>query len=196
MNEETLTQDAELEQQDSDGLEEPQPSENEDAVEAPQDEPALPIEPPPAEASEQDVTYWKSQAKKYERLLKKGETTPAPAPSATAGEYVTKAEFYKQNEAKAIQSARANPEIADNWKDIIAFFPANADRSTPEAVEQAIYDAHALWKRRQEPKESEDTTVKARLSTSTGKGGTSPAATPAKRTSYIQKQQPYSEWFT
>lgn len=196
MNEETQSQEAELEQQDSsDG--EPESAtlqETEEVVEESSvEEPTLPAEPEPTHA-ENDAEYWKQQAKKNERLLKKLQSQTEAQP--VRNEFVTKAEFYKANETKAIQEVQAeNPEFKEHWKDIVGYFPNNADRSTPETVKEALYDAHALWKRRQASSETQDTSVKAKLASSTGKGGSSPNATPEQRKKILQKPASIDEWY-
>jgi hypothetical protein len=88
---------------------------------------------------------------------------------------LTKGDLFKINEKRAIRLA-TTPSDADsaeikaikadlnaNWSDVIAFFNKNTDRSDPENIIEALYDAHTVWRRRN-PKQTEvdDTDTKAR----------------------------------
>lgn len=102
------------------------------------------------------------------------------------GDVLKRSEFYKANEQKAIRLAtepskdddqhttEVKKEISDNWKNIVPFFNRSTDRSDPEVIEQAIYDAHAAWRRRNpKPVEDKDTAARKTLARDQGVRGSS-----------------------
>lgn len=88
---------------------------------------------------------------------------------------LTKADLYKMNEKRAIRlattptdtdSAEVKAIKADlnaHWGDVVAFFNKSTDRSDPENIIEALYDAHHVWRRRNpKPADNDDTDSKAR----------------------------------
>lgn len=125
------------------------------------------------------------------------------------GDVLKRSEFYQANEKKAIRLATEpqkddddslvvlKSEINDNWKEIVPFFNRSTDRSDPETIEQAIYDAHAAWRRRN-PKSAEDTDTAARrkLSREQGVKGSSAKGAEATKKSILGKpSKGMDDWY-
>lgn len=179
------------------------PEENEEEVEGEEEEPELPREEEPTPPGEETVTLTKAELDKLKEerdnykkgmFAAKGKDKPkAESPhSPDTGEFVTKADFYKQNEQDAIASATTpkqgepaelgaiKTEIRKNWKDVVAYLPKGYDKSTPRSIEDAIYDAHALWKRRTGTSSDDSKIAVAAISSIAGTGGKTPASTQQK----------------
>ena len=151
------------------------------------------------ETAEQKIARLEKEAGKYRRLYeKKTKETPK-------GEFVTREELYKREERQAVKNAttalESDPddfksqkaEIKENWNEIMKYFRVD-NRSDADVIEEGIYDAFAVWKRRTNGVVKSDTAIAANLSTSTGKGGASPNQVPAHRT-FFPKPQSVEEWY-
>lgn len=125
------------------------------------------------------------------------------------GDVLKRSEFYKTNETKAIRlattpsndddqhSVEMKQDIDANWKDIVPFFNRSTDRSDPEVIEQAIYDAHAAWRRRNpKPLEDKDTASRKRLMRDEGIKGSSAKGASAEKKSILGKpSKGMSDWY-
>lgn len=69
-------------------------------------------------------------------------------PEPTQSDYMTKRDFYRVNEKKAIAAVTADPEIAANFDGIKAFYTPRRGKDTPEEIVEDIKDAYILWKAR------------------------------------------------
>lgn len=97
----------------------------------------------------------RAEAKKHRaiaRRLEKKEVTPEAKPEvkpeAPKQEFLTKAEFFKANERKAVREATGDPEVKANWNDIIPFYTPRRGKETPEDIREDINDAITLFNAR------------------------------------------------
>lgn len=91
------------------------------------------------------------KARAIARRLEKKEETPDPKPEAKldTSQFVTKADFYKTNERKAIREIiAADAEIKAVWNEIIPFYTPRRGKETPEDIAEDIRDAIILFKAR------------------------------------------------
>ena len=94
----------------------------------------------------QDIEVVRAEAKKYrsiaQRLEKKppAEAKPVVKPEDTS-QFLTKADFFKSNERKAIREITADAEIKANWNEIIPFYTPRRGKETPEDIKEDILDA-------------------------------------------------------
>ena len=204
MNKVENTQDTELEEQDGKTEEEEEPLEEEPSEEEPSEEtskePSLPeAKPVEVKPKEDVVEHLKNKVNALQRLLDKKKETPK-------GEFVTREELYKREEKQAVRNVTVSlmsdtddikvekAEIKENWDSIMGHFRVD-DRSDASAIEEGIYDAYTIWKRRGGIVKKGDTAINADLSTSRGKGGTSPQTTPSETKTFFPKSQSFDEWF-
>lgn len=94
----------------------------------------------------------RAEAKKHRaiaRRLEKKEETPAPVlPETPKPEFLTKADFHKANERKAVRDATSDPEVKANWTEIIPFYTPRRGKDTPEDIREDINDAITLYNAR------------------------------------------------
>lgn len=142
--------------------------------------------------------------KERAKFFKKKQSEAKPA-----GDVLKRSEFYQANEKKAIRLATEpqkdddsgiaaiKQDISDNWKNIIPFFNRSTDRSDPEVIEQAIYDAHAAWRRRNpKPEEDADTAARKKLMREQGVRGSSAKGTETKKKSVLGKpSRGMDDWY-
>ena len=168
-----------------------------------QEEPSLPDakpkEEPKVETSEEKIARLENEAGKFRRLYEK------KVKEQPKGEFVTKEELYKREEKQAVRNVtiiaetdnedikEQKAEIKENWDAIMRHFHVD-DRSDADVVEEGIYDAYAVWKRRGGNTKG-DTSVAAKLSMSTGKGGTGKTKEVPTEMTFFKKQQPPEEWY-
>ena len=91
----------------------------------------------------------RAEAKKHRaiaRRLEKKEEVPAPV--SPSPEFLTKSDFYKSNERKAIMQITADAEVKANWQDIVRFYTPRRGKDTPEDIVEDIKDAVTLYKAR------------------------------------------------
>ena len=112
----------------------------------------------------------RAEAKKHRaiaRRLEKKEETPKPEVKTEAPkpEFLTKVDFYKANEKKAIREATADAEVKANWNEIIPFYTPRRGKETPEDIAEDIKDAVTLFKARHAEVQRDDS--KNQLTTTT-----------------------------
>ena len=114
-------------------------------------------------------------------------------------EFVTKKELLERDNKNVINKACENPEIDENWDEIIAFYTPPKDDSY-ESKLSAILKAHKLWsvdRKVEETPEPEDKGKKAttELAAEKGlnKGKEVEPKTPKKQ--IIPKRQKMTEWY-
>lgn len=94
----------------------------------------------------------RAEAKKWRAIARrKAEEKPEPkveaaAPAST--EYLTKADFYKANERRAIVAAQADPEVKANWDKIVGFYRDTRGKATTEDILEDIKDAVIIYNAR------------------------------------------------
>ena len=106
----------------------------------------------------QDETA-RAEAKKWRSIAQRKEKEPIVekvVPVAPSSEFLTKADFYKSNERKAIQQATADAEIKANWAEIIPFYTSRHGKDTPEDILEDIKDAITVYKSRLPAKVEDD----------------------------------------
>lgn len=120
-------------------------------------EPEVPIKKEPEELGgdpldEISDPVVRAQAKKdraIARRLAKKEETPKPEANPDTSKFLTKADFYKANERKAIlEIQKDDAEIKANWNAIIPFYTPRRGKETPGDIVEDIRDAIILFKAR------------------------------------------------
>ncbi len=113
--------------------------------------------------------------------------------------YVTKQELLKRDEKSVISKACENPEIDENWDDILVYYVPPRDNDYESKLE-AIYKAHRLWsvekKLENPPKpESKEKQVTQELTSDKGLNkGKEKNTTPPKK-SIMPKKQKMEDWY-
>jgi len=160
-----------LELGDSDETEEEPEGKTEDKPEDPKSDPLDDIK------DEEARNQAKADRAKARRAKEKPEAHKAE------GEFLSKKDFYKSNERKAIKSVLEVPEdasdevkadkayIADNWKGIRELYSNRKGKETPDDVLEDINDAIALYKLKNPPKEEDDSAEELQKVTGKGTGG-------------------------
>ena len=101
----------------------------------------------------------RDEAKKYRAIARRNAEKPedkkaeAPKPSQ---DYMTKADFHKANERKAILSATADAEVKADWNKIVPFYTPRRGKETPEDILEDIKDAIIIFKARNPVVEKDD----------------------------------------
>ena len=94
----------------------------------------------------------RAEAKKHRaiarRLEKEVKPVVPPVVTPPASEFLTKADFFKSNERKAIREITADAEIKASWNEIIPFYTPRRGKETPEDILEDIKDAITLYKAR------------------------------------------------
>jgi hypothetical protein len=114
----------------------------------------------------------------------------APAPVTLPSEegFVSKKDFFKQNEKKGISKAIAShPEIGENWEEIIQHYAGRRGKYTPDDVIEDIEDAFILWKARKPQVDNTQKRASAKASTISAEPSSSP--TRSEDTSALTKEQ-------
>lgn len=122
-----------------------------------------------------------------------------------------RSEFYKANENKAIRTTTTpadddpddvralKEEINEHWVEIVKHFNPKTDRSDPEEIAEAIYDAHAAWSRRNKPaskKEDTDSKARAALMRDQGtRGSQSKGTEKVKKTILRNSSKGMDDWY-
>ncbi len=108
------------------------------------------------------------QSRKEVPAAKEPVKEPAPSP-----DYLTKQDFHKANERKAILEATKDPEIKANWSEIVAFFSSRRGKETPDDILEDIKDAIILYNARN-PEKVIDTSATILTESSVIKSGGAP----------------------
>jgi hypothetical protein len=137
----------------------------------------------------------KEKIKGLKKPVEKPKESPKPKPG---DEPLTRNEFQKINERKAIQEACKDQEVDKNWAQIVKFYRPDSGRETPEAILADINVAIEHW-RVKNPKKDEDTEDKettANLASEKGKPegeqGKGKKPEPKK---LFPTQTPVKEWY-
>jgi len=171
---------------------------------------------------EADETDWKGEALKYKAILdrqKRRENrqsiTPDKKPESFStpedSEYITKADFYRDNQKTAIRLATTSEEndtdevkamkaeIDENWDSIRTFYTAHSGQGTSQDILEDIYDAHAAWKRRN-PTKGGDASKHGRADIGPERGQRGSSAnsgqTEQPKRSILGKREKPEEWYS
>lgn len=95
----------------------------------------------------------RAEAKKHRAIARRTGKVPepvvpkveTPTPEAPKQEFVTKQEFQKANEKKAITEAIADPTVKANWAEIAPLYVPRHGRETSEDIAKDIKDAIILF---------------------------------------------------
>ena len=88
-------------------------------------------------------------ARRIEKEAKKPDEVKGEVKTiVSSSEFLTKADFYKSNERKAIREITADAEIKAIWNEVIPFYTPRRGKETPEDITEDIRDAITLYKAR------------------------------------------------
>ena len=96
----------------------------------------------------------RAEAKKHRAIARRLEKKPeektpvAVATEPASSEFLTKADFYKANERKAVREATADAEVKANWDGIMPYYTPRRGKETPEDIAEDIKDAITLFNAR------------------------------------------------
>lgn len=124
-------------------------------------------------------------------------------------QFVTKKEQQIQNQKKAIklattvaesdeaEVAKVKKDLDEHWDEIKAFYANRRGSDTPEDIVEDLFDAHALWSRKNKGKTADDDKgAKSHLATDRGTGGkASGAENKGTRTRVLPKKTAPSDWY-
>lgn len=137
----------------------------------------------------------RAEAKKHRAIARRGEKremTPEKKPEqpvAPKEEFLTKSDFYKSNERKAIREATADAEVKANWNEIVPFYTPRRGKETPEDIMEDIRDAITIFNARN-AKSTKDNGVDALTATPVAKtGGHAPGKQSSTATPPLQNFQ-------
>lgn len=144
----------------------------------------------------QDETA-RAEAKKARAILRRqkpDEAKPVPTPAPT--EFLTRADFYKANERKAIREITADAEIKAVWNEVVPFYTPRRGKETPEDIKEDILDAITIYKTRNPVAVTDDSAreLTATPVVKTG-GGVPTKATPAPALSNFKLPTQPSDWY-
>ena len=139
------------------------------------------------------------KARAIARRAVKAKAVPTPEKKldAPAPEYITKADFFKTNERKAIREATADPEVKAIWDKIVPLYAPRRGKETPEDILEDIKDAVILYHAHNPEKESDDSAKDLTASPVVKTGGGEAVKTtpkPQDPPNYVKTAVP-SEWY-
>ncbi len=122
--------------------------------------------------------------------------------SEPQGDYMTKEEFRKLNEKKAVrQFLKQNPEISDKWDSLVEHYHGKRGKDDAEAIVQDLDDAKDLlfkYNPELKPKDNDSKKRSALASDQSymGKSPLSPGGNPPKKKGgIIPKGNPVDSWY-
>lgn len=121
------------------------------------------------EVARAEAKKWRAIARREERA--KAEPKPEVKPAMPTQEFVTKADFHKANERKAILEFSKDPEIKAKWSDIVGYYTPRRGKETAEDIIEDIKDALTLYKARNPEQVSDDSALALSASTVVKSGG-------------------------
>ncbi len=123
-----------------------------------------------------DLEALRNEAKKFRGIAsRKGGAAPHKE-AATDTPFLTKQDFFRANEKKAINEVRSDAEIDANFDSIKSFYVSRRGKDTPEDIREDLRDAYILWKARQTPTKDDTASSLAAL-TVTRPSGQAPIST-------------------
>ena len=133
------------------------------------------------------------------RVEKKEETPKAQSPEAKpdTSQFLTKTDFYKSNERKAIREITADVEIKAAWNEIIPFYTPRRGKETSEDIKEDIQDAITLYKARNPVVEKDDSADQLTTTpvTKTGGGTIDKVIVKSKDPPNFKLPVPPKEWY-
>jgi hypothetical protein len=156
---------------------------------------------------DEKVTLTKEE---YDKLLKdkenykKGllaykEKSKEQTPPAKESDALTKAEFQKINEKKAIKSfLESNPDANSQWDKLISFYRDSRGRSTVEDIVSDLDDAYTLFQKHnpapedKDPDKEQRATLSAEKSLSSTSRGREKAS---EKGGILTKKTPVTDWY-
>lgn len=160
----------------------------------------------------------RAEAKKFRAIARRhkdSDEAPAPTPApkapapATSGEFLTKKDFYKSNEKKAIRIATAErgvigpdgeviataEEVKAHWNEIVPGFTSRRGKELPEDILEDITDAVILWKGRQKKPKADNGARDLSTTAGGGTGGPGIKSKDAPAQTGIKSAVQPTEWF-
>lgn len=126
-----------------------------------------------------------------------------------SSEFVRKEDVYKTNEKTAIKRATTiskddpdevkaiKKDLDEHWEEIKNFYTGQSGKESPEDIEEDLFDAHAVWLRRNKGKtnDGEDKKAKADLSQDRGTRGGGKDSSYQNRKRILPKFTKPTEWY-
>lgn len=144
----------------------------------------------------------RDEAKKYRAIARRNEKPDEKKPDekpkgdAPSSEFLTKADFHKANERKAILSVTADEEVKANWDKIIPFYTPRRGKETPEDISEDIKDAIIIFKARNPEVIKDDSALELTGSpVIKASGGTGKSAPKTQDPPNFHLPKPPSEWY-
>jgi hypothetical protein len=133
----------------------------------------------------------RAEAKKHRAIARRQlvKDEPKPAPKQ---EFLTKTDFFKSNERKAILQATADPEVKAIWSEVVPFFVSRRGKETPEDVLEDIKDAVTLYKARN-PVVEKDTSADELVTSTVVKTGGGAVGKETPKTAALPNLRPKSQ---
>jgi len=143
----------------------------------------------------------RAQAKKDRAIARRKGNKPegvVEKPEPKSSDFLTKQDFEKANERKAILTAQADPEVKAIWNEIVPFYTPRRGKATPEDISEDIKDAITLYKARNPDPKEKDTSA-ADLTTTpvvkVGGGATDKSTTKPKDPPNFSLPRQPKDWF-
>lgn len=115
----------------------------------------------------------RDEAKKYRAIARRDK--PEVKKEAPSPEYVTKQDFFKANEKKAVREAIADPEVKAHWEEIKLLYTSRRGKETPEDIGEDIKDAIILFNARNPVTETDESARELTTTPVVKTGGTPPS---------------------
>lgn len=144
---------------------------------------------------------------KYKKEKTVVEPGASQASTTDESKFVTKDEVYKKNQKAAIkiattvdknddsETAKIKKDLDDHWDDIKAFYTPRKGKDSAEDIVEDLYDAHAVWARKNSGKGADGKSARADIGADRGTGGSSPARGAAPRKSILPKNVAPKDWY-
>ena len=120
------------------------------------------------------------RARAEQRRRDKEAKEKGDVPEPKSSEFLTRKDYEKSNERKAVLVATQDEEVKANWADIIQYYTPRRGKATPEDIIEDIKDAVTLYKARNQTEEKDNPA--APLLTTTAPKGTGGGVAPNKAT--------------
>lgn len=121
-------------------------------------------------AARAEAKKWRAIARRRDED-KNPDPKPEAAPSASSQEFVTKADFHKANERKAILEVQKDPEIKAKFQDILGYYTPRRGKETADDIIEDIKDAVILYRARNPEQVADDSALTLSASSVIKAGG-------------------------
>jgi hypothetical protein len=141
-----------------------------------------------------------------ERHRNKPEEPEPQEPQVPQGDFLTKEDFYKSNERKAINAlTKVSPNdsddvkaskqyIVENWNHISTLYQPRSGKDTPEDIMEDINDATTLF-RAKNPTQPENNSHELAQTSGGGQGSSAPQAPATVDPPRFKQPTPPKEWY-